>query len=308
MNKYLKLSSWFAIAAVTWGIGYFYNARYGGELSWLRMMYEQKMAIAKEVAAPKRILVVGGSGAHYTVDAELMQKQLGIPTINVATDGPVGLNVILPSILDVVQKGDIVLLIPEYLLLLDDDGLGDRSGQFGAAIGKPGLGNIPPKQLAQDLMLLGIPTLRAATKSSLDLLQKGRFTGYYSDPVTKYGDPIVLKERTNSEWWSLKINDTVSDHALQRIQKFKQEVEAKDATLVLGLSWIYGSTDEKTINNIRATAARLEKIAPVLYDQESLNVKTDSSLFADTHYHLNSNGRRVRTTELVEQFKEANIQ
>jgi hypothetical protein len=215
--------------------------------------------------------------------------------------------VILPSVSDVIKKGDIVLLIPEYLLLLDDDGFGDRSGQFGAAIGKPGLGNVPPKQLAQDLMLLGIPTLKAATKSSLDVVQKGRLTGYYSDPVTANGDPTVMKERGKSKWWKLTINDAVSPHSLRRIEQFKQEVESKGATLVLGLSWIYGSTDDKTLNNIRKTAAELEKIAPVLYDKETLNVKTDSSLFADTHYHLNPDGRRTRTSELVEQFKAINI-
>ncbi|MBD2567033.1 hypothetical protein [Anabaena lutea] len=307
MNKFLRLSSWFAIAGLTWGVGYLYNARYGGELSWLRMMYEQKMAIAKEVQAPQRILIVGGSGAHYTVDAELMQKDLGIPTLNMATDGPIGLDVILPSISDVIKKGDIVVLIPEYLLLLDDDGFGDRSGQFGAAIGKPGLGNIPTKQLAQDMMLLGVSTLKAVTKSSLDLVEKGRLTGYYSDPITANGDPTVMKQRTKSKWWSLTINDSVSPHSLRRIQQFKQEVEAKGATLVLGLSWIYGSTDSTTLGNIRKTAEELGKIAPVLYDKESLNVKTDSSLFADTHYHLNPSGRRTRTTELVQQLKAANI-
>lgn len=307
MNKFLRLSSWFAIAGLTWAVGYFYNARYGGELSWLRMMYEQKMAIAKEVQAPQRILIVGGSGAHYTVDAELMQKDLGIPSINMATDGPIGLDVILPSVSDAIKKGDIVVLIPEYLLLLDDDGFGDRSGQFGAAIGQPGLGNIPAKQLAQDMMLLGVSTLKAVTKSSLDVVEKGRLTGYYSDPITANGDPTVMKQRTKSKWWSLTINDSVSPHSLRRIQQFKQEVEAKGATLVLGLSWIYGSTDSKTLGNIRKTADELSKIAPVLYDKESLNVKTDSSLFADTHYHLNPSGRRTRTTELVQQLKAANI-
>jgi hypothetical protein len=307
MNKFFRLSSWFAIAGLTWGIGCFYNARYGGELSWLRIMYEQKMAIAKEVQAPQRVLIVGGSGAHYTVDAKLMQEKLGIPTLNIASDGPVGLDVILPSVSDVIKKGDIVVLIPEYLLLLDDDGFGDRSGQFGIAIGKPGLGNIPTKQLAQDWMLLGAPTLRAVTKSSLDVIEKGHLTGYYSDPVTANGDPTVMKKRTNSEWWALKINNSVSPHALQRIREFKQEVEAKGATLVLGLSWIYGSPDPKTLGNIRKTAEELGKIAPVLYDKETFNVHTDSSLFADTHYHLNPEGRRTRTSELVDQLKAANI-
>jgi hypothetical protein len=170
------------------------------------------------------------------------------------------------------------------------------------AIGKPGLGDIPPKQLAQDIMLLGVPTLRAIVKSTLDLAEEGKLTGYYSDPITKNGDPTVLKQRTRSAWWQLKIREPVSHHALQRIKEFREDVEAKEATLMLGLSWIYGSPDETTLNTIRKIIDELDAIAPLLYDRESLNVKTDSSLFADTHYHLNSEGRRIRTTELVQQL------
>ncbi len=73
------------------------------------MMYEQKMAITKEVQAPQRILIVRGSGAHYTIDAKLMQEKLGIPTINIATDGPIGLDVILPRVANVIKKGDILI-------------------------------------------------------------------------------------------------------------------------------------------------------------------------------------------------------
>jgi hypothetical protein len=302
MQKLLRLTSWVAVAGLAWTAGYLYNVRYGGELSWLRMMYEQKMAIASQVQSSQRILIVGGSGAHYTVDAGLLQKELGIPAINLATDGPVGLNVILPAISPAIQAGDIVLLIPEYLILNDEDGLGDRSGQFGLAIGKPGLGNIPPKQLAQDIMLLGVPTLRSGVKASLDLVEKGRFSGYYADPITDNGDPTIIKPRMG-KWWQLQIGEPISPHAIQRITQFKQEVEAKGATLVLGLSWIYGSTDPDTLQNVRKTAEELEKIAPTLYDKASLNIKTDSTLFADTHYHLNPDGRRVRSTELAQQLR-----
>ncbi len=302
MNKFFRFSSWFAIASLAWGAGYFYNVRYGGELSWVRMLYEQKMAIAQQVQAPRRILIVGGSGAHYTVDAALMQTQLGIPTINIATDGPIGLDVILPSVTDAIQPGDIVILIPEYLLLLSKDGFGDRSAQFGVAIGRPGLGNIPTKTLAQEMMLLGTPSLRAVTKSTLDLIEKGQLTGYYSDPITANGDPTVTKSRSG-DWWKLNIRESVSPYVLQRIRQFKQEVESQGATLILGLSWIYASDDPTTLTNIRKTAEELGKIAPVLYDEVSLNVKTDSQLFADTHYHLNHTGRRIRTTELVQQLQ-----
>lgn len=303
MRKLLQLGSWFAVAGLAWGVGYVYNARYGGELSWLRMMYERKVALAAQVEAPRRLIVTGGSGAHYTINSQLIQQGLGIPVVNLGLDGPVGLDVIFPSILGQVRKGDIVLLIPEYLILWSENGLGDRSGQFGIATGRPGLGNVPPKQLAQDLMLVGVPTLRGVTKSTIDLIEKGKFTGYYSDPVNEFGDPTYTKPRTG-KWWQLPINDPASPHAIQRIAKFKEEVEAKGGTLVLSLPWVYARTDEKSVSNVKKTRDELAKIAPLIYEKDTLNMKTDSNLFADTHYHLKPEARAIRAREIVEQLKQ----
>jgi hypothetical protein len=300
--KQLKFATWILAAGLAWSVGYLYNVRYGGELSWVRRMYEQKMAIAAEVKAPRRVIVLGGSGAHYTVDAALMQQELGIPVINLGLDGPIGLNVLLPSTIEAIQPGDVVLLIPEYLILLDEDGLGDRSGAFGMAIGQPGLGDISPKQLTQDALLLGVPTLRAVTKSVWDVVQYSELRGYYSDPISANGDPTVLKERSKSAWWQMNIKDTVSSHALEQISQFRQQVENEGAILVLGLPWVYAHTDERTVENVQETATALAEIAPVLYDPKSLNLKTDSSLFADTHYHLNQDARLIRSRELAQQL------
>ena len=303
MRKPLQITSWIAVAAVAWGIGFVYNARYGGELSWLRMMYERKIALAAQVEAPKRLLITGGSGAHYTINAKLMEQELGIPVFNLGLDGPIGLDVILPSILGQVRKGDIVLLIPEYLILWADDGFGDRSTQFGVAIGKPGLGGIPPKRFAQDTFMLGTMTLKATTKSTVDLVEKGKFTGYYSDPVDEHGDPTVTKERTG-KWWELPIDKPITKHAVSRIAQFKKEVEAKGGTLVLSLPWVYASQDAKSVDNVNKTAQKLGQIAPLIYDKESLNMQTDSNLFADTHYHLKPESRRIRAEQLVKELKE----
>lgn len=304
MTKAWKLASWIAVAGLAWSIGYIYNARYGGELSWLRMMYAQKMALADQVKGPTRLVTTGGSGAHYTVDAQLIEQELGIPVLNLGLDGPPGLDVLLSSISGKIRQGDIVLLIPEYLILLDKEGLGDRSVTFSTAIGHPEfLKNIPPKRVAQDLLLLGSPTLRALTKSSIDVIEKGRMTGYYSDPVTDHGDPTVLKKRGSVKWWQMKINSSISKHAIERISKFRQEVEAKGATLVLALPWVYASTDDQTVRNVKRTAEELAKIAPLIYDRNSFDIKTDSSLFADTHYHLNREARRLRSLELSEQLR-----
>jgi hypothetical protein len=300
--KLLKLAPYFIAAGVAWSLGFVYNVYYGGELSWLRQMYESKIAIAAKIESPKRLLITGGSGAHYTINSEAIEQGLGIPTINLGLDGPVGLDVILPSILEQVRPGDTVLLIPEYLILLDSDGLGDRSASFGVAIGQPGLGGVSPKELAQEVWTLGIPSLRSLTKSSLDLVEKGKFTGYYADPLSDRGDPTVTKERVG-EWWQLKIDQPISKHAIDRIAQFRQEVEARGGTLILSLPWVYASQDEKTMANVEKTAKALGKIAPLIYEKETLNLKTDSSLFADTHYHLQPEARTLRAQQLVEQLQ-----
>ena len=302
MWKPIKLAPWFIAAGLAWSLGFGYNVIYGGELSWLRAMYFQKIARAESIKENRRLLIIGGSGAHYTINSDVIEQGLGIPVVNLGLDGPIGLNVILPSIIERVRPGDTVLLIPEYLLLLDPDGLGDRSVAFGVAIGKPGLGNVPVKQFVQDVLLLGIPTLRAVAKSSVDVAIKGEMTGYYSDPLTLRGDPTTVKER-QQDWWQLPISKPISRHAAERIWQFRQEVEAKGGTLLISLPWVYGSTGKQTRANVQKTAYILSQIAPVIYDPESLNIKTDSSLFADTHYHLLPEAMEIRSRELVEQLK-----
>ncbi|WP_199320496.1 hypothetical protein [Leptolyngbya sp. FACHB-261] len=299
----IKLASWFAVAGIAWSAGYIYNVYYGGELSWVRSMYQQKVELVRQIQAPRRLLILGGSGAHFTVDAKLMEQKLSFPVFNLGLDGPVGLDVILATTLAEIRPGDIVLLIPEYLILMDEDGLRERSASFGVAIGRPGLGDIPTKQLAQETMLLGVPSLRALSKSTLDVLEKGKLTGYYSDPIDTHGGPTVLKQRGDADWWQMRIQKPISKHAVQRIASFQNEVKGKEASLVLGLPWVYASPDEETLDNIRKTADALAEIAPLLYDPVSLNLKADSSLFGDTHYHLNAQARQQRSQELVQQLK-----
>jgi hypothetical protein len=293
---------WFAVAGLAWGAGFVYNVYMGGEAHWLRGLYQNKVAIAANIPEPK-LIIAGGSGAHYTVNSEVLEKAIGQPVVNLGTDGPIGLDVILPSVLETVKPGDTVLLIPEYLILLDEDGYAEKSGMFGVAIGKPGMGGVPAKQLALETLQLGIPSLRWAVKSGTDLAEEGRFTGYYDGPLTSHGDPIETKLRTG-KWWPLKIPSAASPHAIARIKQFKTEVEAQGGELILSIPWVYGDVaDAKTMDSIRQTAESLSEIAPLLVEESTLNIQESPELFADTHYHLKPEGREVRAQQLASQLK-----
>jgi hypothetical protein len=302
-----KLFPWLISAGLAWTIGCIYNIYYGGELSWLRRMYTEKAAYAAQIQQPHRLIVTAGSGAHYSVNAEWMEKKLGIPVFNFGLQGDLGLNVIAPLILEQARPGDIILLIPEYLMLMDSDGTGDGDGLFGTvpfgwAIGQPGLGNPPLKKFAEDTWLLGVTTLRAATKSTIDVLQKGRMTGYLSDPITQHGDPTKVKERTG-EWWKIKFKEPASPHSIQVIEQLRQDLEARGAHLIVSLPWVYADTDAKTVASIKKSAETLSKVVPTIYNPKTLNIQTDSTIFADTHYHLLPPARLVRSQELIDQLK-----
>jgi hypothetical protein len=271
-------------------------------------MYEKKSAIAANVQAPRRLIVTAGSGAHYSINSDLMEKKLGIPVINFGLQGDIGLNVIAAMIREKARPGDVILLIPEYLMLMDEDGFNRGEGlwgsaPFGVAIGKPGLGGIPLKTMIEDTWLLGIPGMRALTKSAVDLLTKGRMTGYLSDPIDDKGDPLVVKER-KGEWWKMKFATPASRHCVEEIAELRKDLEAKGATLVVSLPWVYADRgDPATVANIRKSAEELQKVAPTIYDPNNLNIQTDSNMFADTHYHLLPPARIPRSEQLVKELE-----
>lgn len=308
MNRFTKLLPWVLSAGIAWSLGFLYNVRYGGELSWLRRVYEQKVTLLNGVNAPGRIILMGGSGVQYSINSEELEKQLGIPVFNFGLQGDIGLNVLCSMMLEKIKPNDIVVLIPEYLMLMDDDGFGEGdtlfgSGTFGLAIGKPGLGGLGGKKLAADAWSLGVPGLKVLTKSAVELVETGKMTGYFSDPITERGDPTFVKLR-KGKWWKMTFGQSVSAHSLERIEKFRKELEARGAHLVVSLSWVYTDiNDPKTVENIRVSAEKLEQIVPTVYDKNSLNLKDDPSIFADTHYHLLPEPRLVRSRELAEQLR-----
>ena len=300
-NQKPRLWPWLVAAGAAWAFGFVYNVHLGGEPRWLKDLYHNKAIVADAIEEPK-LVVTGGSGAHYTINSEIIAEAIDRPVVNLGIDGPVGLDVILPTVLQHVDPGDVVLLVPEYLILLDDDGLGERSGPFAIATGQ-GLNQVPPKQLVRDWIGIGVPSLRALVKSTTDLITLGKFSGYYDDPLTAAGDPTVDKQR-QGDWWQLAIKQPATVHSIQRIAQFRAEVEAKDAELILSLPWVYGETTDETQGNIRKTADALGEIAPLLYDPETLNIQSDVTMFADTHYHLTAAGRILRSQQLAQQLQE----
>jgi hypothetical protein len=296
-----RLWTWALIAVGTWTAGFIYNVYLSGYPSWLRWTYNQKVEIAESINQPK-VILAGGSGVHFTINSEAMEEALGMPVVNLGTNGGIGLDVMLSSVLDLVKPGDIMLVIPEYSFLLNEKGLDELSPTFGLAIGRPRLGGIAIKDFTENTFNLGMPSLKSLVKTGKDLLEEGRFA-YYNDPLSKRGDATIELERSGS-WWEMTVRNQVTPHTIKSLQQFRKDVEQRGGTLVLSLPVIYGKKDERTLDNLQKTVEALSEVAPTLYNPETFNIETDSNLFADTHYHLKIPMRVVRSQQLAEQLRE----
>jgi hypothetical protein len=95
----------------------FLNRYDSTDAAWIHGLYERKdLFVKRQPMRPGgRIIIVGGSNALFGIDAELIERKLGVTTVNYATHGGLG-GYVLDRARTVISPGDTVLLCPEYEL------------------------------------------------------------------------------------------------------------------------------------------------------------------------------------------------
>jgi hypothetical protein len=78
-----------------------------------------QLELLKNTPGP-RIILVGGSNVSFGIDAELMQRTLGIPVINDGLHAGLGLSP-LRELQDYLRDGDVVIISLEYQLFSSKD-------------------------------------------------------------------------------------------------------------------------------------------------------------------------------------------
>ena len=307
-----KLTRWIIVASLTWIAGYSLNRYHDPEVRWIKSIYEDKVELADSVNASRRLLIVGGSGTHFGVDAVQIEEELGLPVFNIGLHAGLGLNALLASVSGEIRSGDIVLLIPEYGIITTD-GTGIYSSSFGAAINRPGIGGFTPHQVVRETMLMGVPGSDRiiqlikrlqnnlpptdAVNASTNTIRDNSYSG---DNLDERGSPVFLP-RGKPEPANIK-DQSVSDYSLLRLKAFRNQLEEQEATLVLGLPWVLVKNKEESLQTVQPIANILAEIAPIVYDKE-LNLKTNSKLFGDTVYHMSPEGREIRSLALAQQLE-----
>lgn len=295
----MTLTKWTAVFASAWLAGYAFNAAgLDTDVSWTRSLYLQKRQIADSLPSGPRLLFLGGSGVHYSVDAMEVEQQTGLPSVNLGLHAGLGLNPIVQVGLDSVRAGDIVVLIPEYGILADTVGEGWLSGMFAASIGRPGMGGFDPMDMSKEIFRAGVVNQMS--------LGKGVFVGLFG--AEGRGRPVVDARGDTAIFLAGTANTSTVEGRMsplneRRLQAFAVDVRRRGARLLTALPWLLIARDDRaSLDTARRFAAALGRIAPVLCDDD-FNLKTDRSLFSDSAYHLTDLSRRMRSAELARQIQ-----
>jgi hypothetical protein len=267
----------------------------------------RQIELLENVPSP-RIILIGGSNVSFGLDAELMQKTLGIPVIN---DGlHAGLGVVpLTELQEYIREGDVIIVSLEYSMFSSKDIMeGDRAFLSDWIEYSPRRLKYLSNPLSETPGIYATMLQRKVNRKvnsyllggSLDET-RGVFSGTKFDTE---GDFIGhLDEASMSRKKILSVPYPVSglkDDIFIFLQNFNQIALENGAEVYFEAPASRRSnckaTGETSIANFFKTFAERTSI-PMLTSLEE--VCMPDKYFFDTAYHLNAQGRELRTKRLI---------
>ena len=269
-----------------------------------------QLELLKTTPSPRMILA-GGSNVSFGIDAELMQQKLGIPVINDGLHAGLGI-VPLRELLGYLRPGDVVIISLEYQLFSNSDVMDGDLAFLSDWI----------EYSPERVQYLSDPWRQAPALYSTMLQRKvNRKVNTYLfggslDEVrnvfigTKYdanGDFIGHLQQASAPRNKISFEpypiSTVQEEILSFLEQFHQTARDKGAEVYFEAPASRKSncdtTGQTSLANFFQTLE--EKLSiPVLTPLE--DVCLPDKYFFDTAYHLNAEGRQLRTQRLIEDW------
>lgn len=280
------------------------------ESAWINYLYRQKhVAMVRRSSCARRLVVVGGSGALFGIDAQLIERKLGIPCVNYATHAGLGLRYILHRARRELRPGDMVLLAPEYGAWLDS--YRDEPGpglSFIRTYDKPYLAQMSVFESAKIIGSAPLSDWRKSWQGWRDYYQADRFhlqemSFYNYGLVDPNGDLRVLMDYRAP---------VVRDYSFPQDPKLPAvaEVRAFGAFCRERGIGVFFSWPNFLRPDVPAEAARPPDWLSDLLDEQGfavLNTPIETTYpqawFMDSFYHVNPCCRRLRTEDLIRRLR-----
>jgi hypothetical protein len=272
---------------------------------------EDKKSLLVNTNAP-RVIFAGGSSLAFGFDSASAEAQLKMPVINFGVHASLGLETYLNLIERYVQRGDIIVIVPEYSVFNNGASSLYGSNDILADFVETDPTNIQylAKSKWVELPLIGFNMVERKTERELTLLLVGSLDGirgvYTRSSFNSYGDVIGHLDKS-----SLNPDDIPAKAVLQpglalnanafaMLEKFNQVIRSKGGVVIFDFPSVRMRNCENT------GSERFNNLVLLLKTRTTIRVLSTpydrcypDNYFFDTAYHLNENGRLVRTQQMV---------
>ena len=255
-----------------------------------------KHRILENAKSPK-IVLAGGSNITFSIDSAAIQKTFDIPVVNIGIFASIGLGRILDDVSSFLNSGDILVIAPEYEHFInmwngnaDAFSLIFNTRQY-RLLWSPYYYGVPVNFNAYLLYRLKVAVARYLPQIPSRPLSRYGFNEYgdYIQHLTMENQPITPAGNIGA----------VNPVYLTYFSRLIDNLTSRGITVVLS----YPCYEEESFRNSAGTIAALDA---AFRSKESLRVISKpedycfpAGLFYDTQYHLNAEGRTLRTKQLI---------
>jgi hypothetical protein len=251
-----------------------------------------------------RIIFIGGSNLSFGLNSQIFKDSLDLNPINTSIHAGIGINFMLDHHLSKIDSGDIVVLVPEYTqyfgnyadgeeallrLVLDTKNTGIENlsfGQFKNTV------QFFPKFVLSKYNPFEYLIEKSPTKP---IYERNSFNSY-GDAVAHWGQkpkPFSCENISKME---------LSESVFTNIVNFKNEIEKKNATLVISFPCYDIESFKINRKQIKKVWFELKKSKLLVLGTPNL-FSFKKKFFFNSPYHLTEEGAEIRTLILEDLIK-----
>ena len=269
--------------------------------------------LARDV--PRKIVFIGGSNLAFGMDSGMVEKQTGLPVVNMGMNGYFGVRFMLEEAKPKLKAGDIAVLSFEYDNFYKSvDGTSSdllivvksrpKSFEFLTWGQRLGLVETMPFVAQQKVLRL----VREGGRRIRDAVGGGGGHEPYIESIEtlagfeEHGD---LRSHWGVEWKKerepgIDITKTPRDNeVVGLLQAFATEMKARGVTVVVSYTPLLRSFYELHKGGLEALHGTLVAAPPLLVPSPPSEFVFDERLFFDTVYHLTKEGTPLRARKVA---------
>lgn len=285
---------------------YFYKVPFS--TLWVNNSFIKKDNYAKSIQESK-IVFTSGSNTLYGMEANIIEKELNVPTVNMAIHAGLKTEYILQRAKNILKSGDIIILPMEYQNFTWDGEVEETYRDYVLTHDKDYFKNMSINEQLSFIFSItpyGLVKSIIEQRRTLENLEIGK--GYTVLTLNKNGDetykegsktgfktiPFELPNHYNIETYGLikikEFSKWCKDNNIKLFVTFPNTVNLKDYYEEPYTSYFKFLLEYFKKNNIQVIGKPTDSLYSIEY-------------FYDTNYHMNKKGSKIRTEEFLEKLK-----